>query len=295
MRARVEALLGSDVTGMWVSTFHALCARLLRREAPAIGLSRDFVIYDSSDQLTVVKQALKELHIDDSFVQPRAALSRISHAKNRMEGPDQVAASATLEPPRRADREDLRVLPERPEGEQRARLRRPSPQDRRPVRAVRARPHQVLGAVPLRDGGRVSGHQPAAVPPDSTAGRSPPQPVRRRRSRSVDLQVARRRPAQHPRLRAGLRRSEDRQARTQLPLDAGHSRRRVRRHQAEPQPQGQASLDRSPGRRPHHLLPRRRRARGSRLHHAHGADGARRRRRGDGGRAVSDQRPVADD
>jgi DNA helicase-2/ATP-dependent DNA helicase PcrA len=94
MRARVEALLGSDLSGMWVSTFHALCARLLRREAPAIGLSRDFVIYDSSDQLTVVKQALKELHIDDSFVQPRAALSRISHAKNRMETPEAVAANA---------------------------------------------------------------------------------------------------------------------------------------------------------------------------------------------------------
>ncbi|HEY6894523.1 MAG TPA: UvrD-helicase domain-containing protein, partial [Rhodanobacteraceae bacterium] len=94
MRARVETLLGSDVTGMWVSTFQSICARLLRREAPAIGLSRDFVIYDSSDQLTVIKQALKALHIDDSFVQPRAALSRISHAKNRMEGPDQMAASA---------------------------------------------------------------------------------------------------------------------------------------------------------------------------------------------------------
>src|SRR3977135_261020 len=87
MRARVEGLLGADVTGMWVSTFHALCARLLRREAPAIGLSRDFVIYDSSDQLSVVKQALKQLQIEESFVQPRAALSRISSAKNRMEGP----------------------------------------------------------------------------------------------------------------------------------------------------------------------------------------------------------------
>src|SRR5207342_3308798 len=94
MRTRVETLLGSDCSRMWVSTFHSLCARLLRREAPAIGLSRDFVIYDSSDQLTVVKQALKELHIDDGFVQPRAALSRISHAKNRMEGPDQIAAAA---------------------------------------------------------------------------------------------------------------------------------------------------------------------------------------------------------
>src|SRR6266496_2390260 len=94
MRARGEALLGSDCGRMWVSTFHALCARLLRREAPAIGLSRDFVIYDSSDQLTVVKQALKALHVDESFVQPRAALSRISHAKNRMEAPDAVEANA---------------------------------------------------------------------------------------------------------------------------------------------------------------------------------------------------------
>src|SRR5258706_5997993 len=94
MRGRVESLLGSDVTGMWVSTFHALCARLLRREAPAIGLSRDFVIYDSSDQLSVVKQALKALQIEDSFIQPRAALSRISTAKNKMEGPGAMAKGA---------------------------------------------------------------------------------------------------------------------------------------------------------------------------------------------------------
>jgi DNA helicase-2/ATP-dependent DNA helicase PcrA len=94
MRTRVEDLLGADCGRMWVSTFHSLCARLLRREAPAIGLSRDFVIYDSSDQLTVIKQGLKELHIDDTFVQPRAALARISHAKNRMESPDAMAGSA---------------------------------------------------------------------------------------------------------------------------------------------------------------------------------------------------------
>src|SRR5262245_22747103 len=94
MRARVEALVGSDCSRMWVSTFHSLSARLLRREAPAIGLSRDFVIYDSSDQLTVVKQAQKALQIDDSFVPPRAALARISHAKNRMEGPEQMADTA---------------------------------------------------------------------------------------------------------------------------------------------------------------------------------------------------------
>src|SRR5262249_37919759 len=95
MRARVEALLGSDCGRMWVSTFHALCARLLRREAPAIGLTRDFVIYDSADQLAIVKQALRELHVDDTSVQPPVALSRISHAKNRMEGPDAFAASSS--------------------------------------------------------------------------------------------------------------------------------------------------------------------------------------------------------
>ena len=86
---------------MWISTFHALCARLLRREAPAIGLSRDFVIYDSSDQLAAVKQVLRDLQIDDSVLQPRAALSRISHAKNRMEAPAAMLAEP-FELPRRA-------------------------------------------------------------------------------------------------------------------------------------------------------------------------------------------------
>src|SRR6187402_3299257 len=71
MRTRVETLLGVDCRKMWISTFHALCARLLRREAPQIGLSRDFVIYDSTDQLAVIKQALKEIGADDGAVQPR--------------------------------------------------------------------------------------------------------------------------------------------------------------------------------------------------------------------------------
>src|SRR5438034_1231616 len=93
MRTRVETLLGSDCSRMWLSTFHSLCARLLRREAPAIGLTRDFVIYDSSDQLSVVKQAMKALDIDDKLVPPRAALGRISQAKNRMESPDDLRSA----------------------------------------------------------------------------------------------------------------------------------------------------------------------------------------------------------
>src|SRR5262245_9075870 len=90
MRERVEGLIGDAAGPVWLSTFHALCARLLRREAPKIGLSRDFVIYDSSDQVAVVKQIQKELGIDEKLVPPRMALSRISHARNRMEGPDSV-------------------------------------------------------------------------------------------------------------------------------------------------------------------------------------------------------------
>jgi DNA helicase-2/ATP-dependent DNA helicase PcrA len=96
MRERVEGLLGDDANGVWLSTFHSLCARLLRREAPHIGLSRDFVIYDSSDQVAVVKQASRELGIDDKLVPPRVALARISQAKNRMEGPDSLRGAWNL-------------------------------------------------------------------------------------------------------------------------------------------------------------------------------------------------------
>ena len=93
MRERVESLIGATAGGVWLSTFHSLCARLLRREAPKIGLSRDFVIYDSSDQVAVVKQTQRELGIDDKLVPPRMALSRISQAKNRMEGPETLRAT----------------------------------------------------------------------------------------------------------------------------------------------------------------------------------------------------------
>jgi DNA helicase-2/ATP-dependent DNA helicase PcrA len=96
MRERVTALLDMDCSRLWISTFHSLCARLLRREAPAIGLSRDFVIYDSADQVAAIKQVLKQLGIDDKLVPPRSALARISQAKNRMEGPDSLRGGWTI-------------------------------------------------------------------------------------------------------------------------------------------------------------------------------------------------------
>jgi DNA helicase-2/ATP-dependent DNA helicase PcrA len=93
MRERVARLVGEDCRHIWLSTFHALSARLLRREAPALGLARDFVIYDSSDQISVVRQAIKALGYDEKQIQPRAALSRISQAKNKMETPADLRAA----------------------------------------------------------------------------------------------------------------------------------------------------------------------------------------------------------
>ena len=107
----------------------------------------------------------------------------------------------------------------------------------------------LRAALPVRDGRRVPGHQPAAVPAGQAARQRAPQPVRGRRPRSVDLQVARRRPAQHPGLRARLPRGRRRPARAQLSLDAGDPRRRLGGDCQQPQSQGEDALDRPEGRR----------------------------------------------
>jgi DNA helicase II / ATP-dependent DNA helicase PcrA len=93
MRQRVEALVGDNCSGATISTFHAFCARILRRDAPALGLSRDFVIYDANDQLTTVKQIFRDLSMQDSLLEPRAALAAISQAKNVLRGPDDMTHS----------------------------------------------------------------------------------------------------------------------------------------------------------------------------------------------------------
>lgn len=94
MRERVERLLAENCGSLWISTFHAFCARVLRRDGPAIGLPRDFVIYDTSDQLAVVRRSLKELDIDDKLLPPRQALSLISQAKNQMVDPDTLRSES---------------------------------------------------------------------------------------------------------------------------------------------------------------------------------------------------------
>ena len=94
MRERVQAAIGGAADRAWISTFHAFCARVLRREATALGLSRNFVIYDSVDQLAAVRHVMRGLGIDEKLTAPRVALSRISQAKNRMEAPEAMQGSS---------------------------------------------------------------------------------------------------------------------------------------------------------------------------------------------------------
>jgi DNA helicase-2/ATP-dependent DNA helicase PcrA len=75
-------LEGTTVTS-WISTFHALCVRLLRREAAAAGLPHDFLIYDDDDQLAAVREAMRDLNLSEKLHPPRRLLSRISAAKNQ--------------------------------------------------------------------------------------------------------------------------------------------------------------------------------------------------------------------
>ena len=97
MRNRVSDLLlraGVPPSQPWLSTFHSLCARLLRREAPSAGLPRDFAIYDTDDQVAAIKLAMTKLAIEDDSLTPRNVLSAISHAKNHGLSPEKMRSEA---------------------------------------------------------------------------------------------------------------------------------------------------------------------------------------------------------
>jgi len=97
MRNRVSDLLlraGVPPAQPWLSTFHSLCARLLRRESAAAGLPRDFAIYDDDDQLAAVKLAMAKLQIEKDSLTPRNVLSRVSFAKNHGQSPEQMRGAA---------------------------------------------------------------------------------------------------------------------------------------------------------------------------------------------------------
>ena len=84
MRDRVELLLGRSTRGMWVMTFHAACTRILRVEAPRLGYTRQFTIYDQADARRLIKQCLDRVGADPKRFSPAAVLAQISDAKNRL-------------------------------------------------------------------------------------------------------------------------------------------------------------------------------------------------------------------
>ena len=87
MRERVEDTLASDTKDMWISTFHSCCVRILRKDINRIGYNRSFVIYDTSDQITLVKDCLKELNLSDKVFEPKVVISTISGAKDKLYSP----------------------------------------------------------------------------------------------------------------------------------------------------------------------------------------------------------------
>ncbi|HFQ3631173.1 TPA: DNA helicase PcrA [Enterococcus faecium] len=91
MKERVNTILASGGEDVWVSTFHSMCVRILRRDVDFIGYNRNFTIIDSSEQLTLMKRILKELNIDPKKYDPRSILGTISQAKNSLQTPQDFA------------------------------------------------------------------------------------------------------------------------------------------------------------------------------------------------------------
>ncbi len=87
MKERVISIMGEEGRNVWISTFHSMCVRILRRDVDQIGYARNFTILDSSDQQTLMKRILKELNVDPKKYNPRAILSQISNAKNSLQTP----------------------------------------------------------------------------------------------------------------------------------------------------------------------------------------------------------------
>ncbi len=97
MKERLYRLLGTEYRKLTIGTFHAICARILRREAEAAHISPQYVIYDSGDQQSLVRRAIRDLDLDDKRYRPRSILSRISRAKNELLTPADLPAGTYRE------------------------------------------------------------------------------------------------------------------------------------------------------------------------------------------------------
>ena len=94
MRERVDKVVSMGAEHVWVSTFHSMCVRILRRYIDRIGYDTNFTIYDSDDQKSIVREAIKKLNIDSKTFKERAVLSAISAAKDNLESPQDMREAA---------------------------------------------------------------------------------------------------------------------------------------------------------------------------------------------------------
>lgn len=94
MKERLTGLIGEKVRNLWVSTFHAACVRILRRDIPALGYPRSFLIYDEQDQQSLIRRCLRELNLDEKRYPPRAVAFAIGQAKNQLWTPERLAHEA---------------------------------------------------------------------------------------------------------------------------------------------------------------------------------------------------------
>lgn len=94
MKDRIYNMMGGVADEIWISTFHSMCVRILRRDIDRIGFNRNFTILDPTDQQSVIKSILKEKNIDPKKFDPRALLGAISSAKNELTTPEEFAKTA---------------------------------------------------------------------------------------------------------------------------------------------------------------------------------------------------------
>ncbi|MCR6105584.1 DNA helicase PcrA [Salipaludibacillus agaradhaerens] len=94
MKDRVSRIIGGEAEDMWISTFHSMCVRILRRDIDRIGFNRNFTILDSTDQKSVIKRLVKEMNIDPKKFDPRTILGTISSAKNELKTPEDFGKTA---------------------------------------------------------------------------------------------------------------------------------------------------------------------------------------------------------
>ncbi len=271
MRERVAHLVGDAVQGMWISTFHSACVRILRREAQQFGFTKAFTIYDSGDSRALIKRLVKEHEADAFGLTPAAVQGKISKLKNELADAESYARSANMDDP--AERIFVELFSEYQRALQRANAFDFDDLIAQTVYLFRAFPH-VADVYRRRfrhilvDEYQDTNHSQYALIHELTrpvVGRRS-RPIclgrhddlravgrtrargrvahRRRRLRPVDLRVPRRRHPQHLRVRARLPRRPGRAARAELPVDAEHPDRRERRHQQQLRPQRQEAVDR---------------------------------------------------